>query len=355
MKIVFLGDARSIHFGRWVRYFAKRGHQVFAWSAEPPRGELPNFLRLEVKPAWGPLRYALLAPQVRRRIAETGPDVVNAHFVPNYGLLGALSGFSPLAISSWGSDVLVSPRKSFLRKARARFSLSKAALVTADARVLARELIYLGVKKEKILTVPMGVARAFWEEGQKRVVEKKERVTIFSCRPLEKLYDVETLLKALGRMKAGRRWQALILGIGSQRRRLEKLCRRHGLQDRVSFLGQLPRADYERLLLSSDIYVSTALSDSTSVSLLEAMASKLACVATEIPGNGEWIRVMENGLSFVPQRAKMLASLLEKLTDDFDLRASLANRAPEAVRQKGIWEENMAEVEAAFLKLVKKA
>jgi glycosyltransferase involved in cell wall biosynthesis len=354
MKIVFLGDARSIHFARWVRYFAERGHQVHTWSAEPPAEDLPNFLRLEPRFHWRPLLYPSLASSVKKKLTEIGPDLVNAHFVPNYGFLAALAGRRPLVISTWGSDVLISPRKSFLHKWRAQWALSKAKLVTADARVSAVELLYLKVNKDNILVRPFGVPRMLFERGEAKVFEKKKELTIFSCRQLEKLYDVETLLLALKRLKDKPNWRALILGTGSQRRALEKLGRKLGLQDRVSFLGQLPRADYERLMLSSDLYVSTALSDSTSVSLLEAMASKLACVVTEIPGNGEWIRVMENGLTFVPKQPKMLAFLLEKLADDFDLRIALANRAPEAVRQKGIWEENMAEVEAAFLKLVKK-
>lgn len=351
MKIIFLGDARSIHFARWVRYFAERGHQVHVWSAEPPAEDLPNFLRLEPRFHWRPLLYPSLASSVKKKLTEIGPDLVNAHFVPNYGFLAALAGRRPLAISTWGSDVLISPRKSFLHKWRAQWALSKAKLVTADARVSAVELLYLKVNKDNILVRPFGVPRMLFERGEAKVFEKKKELTIFSCRQLEKLYDVETLLLALERLKNKPNWRALILGTGSQRRRLEKRSQELGLASRVSFFGKVPLADYQRLLLTSDIYVSTALSDSTSVSLLEAMASRLACVVTEIPGNSEWITVMENGLTFVPKHNEMLAFLLNKLLDDEELRLRLSEQAPERVGKKGIWDENMADVEEAFLKL----
>ncbi len=354
MKLLFLGDASSIHFARWAHYFAQRGHEVFTSSAEPPKEELPNFKRLAGPIKWQPLRYLALKGQVRQMITELKPDLVNAHFVPNYGLLGALSGFHPLVISTWGSDVLISPHKSFLHKARAAYALSKADLVTTDAKISLVAVVRLGVKSEKVLMTPMGVPAAFLESGRKKTLEKKEMVTIFSCRRLEKLYNVETLLLALARLKTGRPWQAFILGEGSQKRKLEKLAQRLKLGYKVSFMGALPVSYYQELLLKSDIYVSTALSDSTSVSLLEAMAAKLACIVTEIPGNSEWIKVMENGLTFVRRGEKMLAYLIEQLVDDNDLRIKLAEKAFEEVETKAVWEENMAEVEKAFLKLVDK-
>jgi glycosyltransferase involved in cell wall biosynthesis len=119
-------------------------------------------------------------------------------------------------------------------------------------------------------------------------------------------------------------------------------------------LGELSTADYRKMLLEADLYVSTALSDSTSVSLLEAMAAKLVCVVTEIPGNSEWITVMENGLTFVPKNDEMLAFLLEKLLEDPALRRRLGGRAFERVAGRAVWEENMADVEEAFLKLAGK-
>ncbi len=354
MRIVFLGDARSIHFARWVRYFAGRGHQVHVWSAEPPAEDLPNFTRLEPRLRWRPLLYPSLVSEIRKKMAGIGPDLVNAHFVPNYGFLAALAGCRPLAISTWGSDVLISPHQTFLHKWRAQWALSKARLVTADARVSAVELLYLKVDQENILVRPFGVPRLLFEQGELKVLEKKKELAIISCRQLEKLYDVETLILALSRLKNKPNWRAMILGAGSQRRRLEKLSQKLDLAGRVSFLGKVPLADYQGLLLASDIYVSTALSDSTSVSLLEAMASRLACVVTEIPGNAEWITVMENGLTFVPQHDEMLGFLLGKLLDDDELRLRLSEQAPERVREKGIWEENMADVEAAFAKLAGK-
>ncbi len=298
--------------------------------------------------------YLSLVSPLKKEMAKLGPDLVNAHFIPNYGFISALAGARPLAVTTWGSDVLISPHKSFLHKARARWALSKAGLVTADSRSAAVEVLYLGVHKDKLLVRPMGVERTFVEEGKKRVLSPKASLTILSCRRLEKLYDVETLIRALARLKSRQNWRALIVGTGSQKPQLEDLTSRLGIANRVSFLGELSTADYRRTLLESDVYVSTALSDSTSVSLLEAMAAKLACLVTEIPGNGEWVTVMENGLTFVPKNDEVLAFLIGKLLDDPELLMQLGERAFEKVSARAVWENNMADVEAAFLDVARK-
>ncbi len=354
MKILFLGDAQSVHFIRWVRFFAGLGHEAHAWSAEPPKEGIPGFHRLFPRLPGRVFGYLSLVSPLKSQMAKLGPDLVNAHFVPNYGFISALAGARPLAITTWGSDVLLSPKKSFLHKWRASYSLSKAGLVLADSKVSALEVLYLGVNKNKLLTRPMGVERALLKEGGAKVLSPKENLTILSCRRLEKLYNVETLIRGLARLKGRPNWRAVIVGMGSQKPKLEKRAARLGIADRISFLGELSIADYRRVLLESDIYVSTALSDSTSVSLLEAMASKLACVVTEIPGNAEWISVMENGLTFVPKNDEMLAFLIGKLLDDSELRARLGERAFERVFSRAVWEDNMADVEEAFLKLAGK-
>ena len=60
-------------------------------------------------------------------------------------------------------------------------------------------------------------------------------------------------------------------------------------------MGRVPHDRMPELLTQTDIYVSTSLSDGTSVSLLEAMASGVFPIVTDIPSNREWINDGENG------------------------------------------------------------
>jgi glycosyltransferase involved in cell wall biosynthesis len=56
-----------------------------------------------------------------------------------------------------------------------------------------------------------------------------------------------------------------------------------GLTDIVHFLGR--RDDAERVLPLFDIYLSTSLSEGTSMTILEAMACGLPVVASDVGGN----------------------------------------------------------------------
>src|SRR5882672_7185054 len=104
MRIATLGNAALIHTQNWVEYFRGRGHEVRVWSLEPG----PQALGAHPLPVWplpGALRYPLAAGAARAAIRAFAPDVVNAHFVPNYGVIGRLVGWRPLVVTPWGSDL----------------------------------------------------------------------------------------------------------------------------------------------------------------------------------------------------------------------------------------------------------
>ena len=109
-----LSNAAVIHTRRWVEYFRGRGHEVGLWSLEPGPADL-GAQALPRLPLPGFLRYPLARPALERALDRFGPALVVAHFVPNYGVLGALSGRHPLAVIAWGSDLLVVARRSTKR------------------------------------------------------------------------------------------------------------------------------------------------------------------------------------------------------------------------------------------------
>ena len=132
MKILFLADARSIHIRRWIDFFAKKGHKVSLISLEPAENiNCENFF-IPSKIKAGFLKYFSALPKIKQIVEKINPDIISAHFVPNYGWMGARLNRAPLVVSSWGSDVLISAKKSFLHRKRAEYVLEKADLVTSD-------------------------------------------------------------------------------------------------------------------------------------------------------------------------------------------------------------------------------
>jgi glycosyltransferase involved in cell wall biosynthesis len=359
MKILFLSDAKSYHTRRWVDYFVDRGHQCFLISLEkgiPTKAE-EFLINSKIFPSF--LKYPLSVRKVKNIAEKIKPDLINAHFVPSYGVVGALLGQSPLVVSTWGSDILISPQKSFLHKLRARYVLDKADLLTTDARILTQAILDLGVNGRKIIENPMGVDRNLVLECEKEKSDfsyqkEKKNFIILSNRKLEPVYDLTTLLKAVPVVirETKKRVKFVILGEGSQKSRLIKFARDLKVDEYVEFKGELFRKDLIDCHKDSDIYISASLSDSTSVSLLEAMAFGLIPIVTDIPGNREWIEDRENGFLFPISDHYALAKKIIYAINEFTGWISFRENNISIIKEKAIWEDNMRAVEEKISRLV---
>lgn len=351
MRILFLSDAKSYHTPRWVNYFADHGHQCFLITLEKGFDTKAEDFFVQTKSLPNFLKYPLSLPGIKKIVETIKPDVVNAHFTPNYGLIGALLKIHPLVISTWGSDVLISPQKSWMHKKRVEYILRKADLITADALVSAQAICRLGVEREKVLVSPMGVEKRLLSRQKK---EEKPNLLILSNRKLEPLYDVTTLLRSIPLVirQAQKEVRFVILGEGSQKNNSVGLARKLKVESYVEFKGVVSRETLLKYYQDSDIYISTALSDSTSVSLLEAMNFGLIPIVTDIPGNREWIQDQKNGFLFPPSNYKALAERLFYVINEFTHWADFRKRNDSIIRSKAVWEDNMKIIEDQFHKLV---
>ncbi|MEW5700781.1 MAG: glycosyltransferase family 4 protein [Candidatus Zixiibacteriota bacterium] len=348
-RILILGEARVIHAQRWAAYFRQQGWTV-RWLSFPP---IPTGVHAEGLGSTAlPRALAILRviPRLRRIIGEFSPDITSALFLPDYGWLGALSGFHPLVVSAWGSDVLIAPEKSPLHRARIRSVIRRADHLFTDADVLSRRLQDLGASAADITVVPLGVSDEWLAAGESRPASVPPVLTVIQTRRLEPLYCVETFLVAAARLEATSpgRFRFVIVGDGSQRERLGRLAAQWKLDTRNLFLPMLPEEALRQQVGAADLYVSTAASDGTSVSLLEAMAAGCFPIVTDLAANREWIEPGVNGLLFPVGDDRALAQMIERAAADPVLRqqAQVHNRS--LITERARWNDNMAVVEKAM-------
>ena len=336
-----------------------QGHQCFLVSLEKgiPTKARKFLINYKILPSF--LKYPLSARRVKKIAEKIKADLINAHFVPNYGLIGALLGQRPLVVSTWGSDILISPQKSFLHKFRAKYILKKADLITTDAKILTQAILDLGIKKRKMIESPMGVERNLVSEHEEKrfrssYLQEKKGFVILSNRRLEPVYDLSTLLRAVPMVirEANKKVRFVIGGEGSLKNKLIKFTRDLKMEEYVEFKGELSRKDLIDCYENSDIYISTSLSDSTSVSLLEAMAFELIPIVTDIPGNREWIEDKKNGFLFPISDHQALAKKIIYAINEFTDWTFFRENNISLIKKKAIWEDNMKIVETEFLKLV---
>ena len=349
MRIATLGNAAVVHTQRWVEHFRARGHEVALWSLEPGPAAL-GARALPVAPLPGFLRYPWAAPALGREIRGFAPDLVDAHYVPNYGLLGALVGRHPLAVTAWGSDLLVLGRRGGLQRARARWVLRRADLVLTDAENLAAAARELGAHEGRVACVPWGV-----DLTRYRAADRRDAGLILSTRRMEPLYDLPTLIEGVAPVLARRPEARLALaGDGPQRAEIERLAARRLPAGRFQFLGQLDAAGIAAWLARADLYVSTSLSDSTSLSLLEAMASGAVPVVSDLDGNREWVEDGVGARLFPPGDAAALTLALERALEDETWRARARRHDREVAETRADHARNMGAIEARFQDLARR-
>ncbi len=132
-----------------------------------------------------------------------------------------------------------------------------------------------------------------------------------------------SLLKAFAQSTAlDKTARLLIVGSGPELASLNSLADQLGIRNQCIF--QPAVSDVASWLESIDIFVLPSLSEALSNSLMEAMASGCACIASETGGNPELIRHGDTGLLFRPGDADDLAEKLNSVAASAQLRTELA-------------------------------
>ncbi len=343
MRIATLGNAAVVHTRRWVETFRARGHEVELWSLEPGPPSLRARL-LRHLPAPGFIRYPLTVPALREALHAFRPDVVDAHYVPNYGLMGALAGVRPLSVAAWGSDLLVAGPRDPLQRLRARFVLGRASLVLADGGNLAVAARALGADPRVVVTLPWGV-----DVDRFRPAARREPGLLLSTRMHEPVYDLPVLIEGLAPLMEARPELRLVLtGDGSLRASLERLAARRLPAGRYAFTGRIEPGEMADLLGRAQVFLSASRSDSTSVSLLEAMAAGALPVVSDIEGNREWVAEGDGARLFAVGDAEGAGRAVARALDDPAWAETTRARNRAVIRARGDAAANMARVEALF-------
>lgn len=131
---------------------------------------------------------------------------------------------------------------------------------------------------------------------------------------------VEYLVRALPIVRRTLPLEALLVGDGPERPKLETLARELGVAEAVRFMGARPNSEMPRLLASADVAVFPSLMEATSVAALEAMSCEVPVAASRVGGLPEIVD--ENvGTLFEPANPEDLAQRLVALLERPDLGA----------------------------------
>jgi glycosyltransferase involved in cell wall biosynthesis len=366
MKICYIADAINIHTQRWVKYFADRGYAVHLISPVPlgdgdignARLHVLNGFPLQARIISFPINLLLDIIRIKQLIGKIKPDILHAHFITDCGFLGALSGFHPLVLTAWGSDVLVAPRKSRISRYSVKFALKRADLITTDGENAIEEMIILGADPDKIHYVLHGIDTRKFSPQKERPKEEHKTANsplVISTRNLAPIYDLETLIRAVPLvLEQIPEVKFIIAGDGVQKTYLEDLAKSLNVLNSIRFVGRVSHQELPHYLRAADVYVSTSLSDTVSISLLEAMACGLAPVVTDIGDVRKWIEDGESGFIIPTKRPDLLAEKIIFLLKNSRLRDKMRKASRQLIEERANYEKEMGRMEKLYKELARR-
>lgn len=124
----------------------------------------------------------------------------------------------------------------------------------------------------------------------------------------------------------------VFVGDGPERQLLQHCVIENKLEGSVIFTGN--RKDVPALLNLFDIFVLSSLSEGTSISLLEAMASGVPAVVTNVGGNPSIVDNMVDGLVVQPKKVSQIAEAMLALLTNDDKRGQFGSNAATKVRDR---------------------
>lgn len=295
--------------------------------------------------------------ELKRVFSELKPDVVHSGPLTTASYLVAKAGLHPHCAMSWGFDLGREIEQDETLRKNAAFSLSQADWMLGDCMMeLDTAERLFGYAGERATIFPWGIDTVkFSPDPAAKNSELRKQMTpngetlFLSTRTMESNYSVETTVKAfLAAVKEEPAMRLVLLGDGSQRQYLEELAENDPDGDKVTFLGRQPNpklVDFYRL---ADHYVTASIVDGSSVSLLEAMGCGAQVIASDIPGNREWVVDGVSGLFFETKNEEALKNIMLYVVRHPEESAKMAETARSVIEERADWEKNKFRLKEAY-------
>lgn len=362
MKVLYVSSNGGIHDYRFLKKLVEDYDVLFLhYAANEIIDEIDRLDNLEIiskRPAFRSMPVISERGHFSRVVKEFKPDIVHTGYVWQVGILADYSGFHPHLSMPWGSDILTEPDKSFIRKKFVSRVMKSCDHVQCDADFVKKKIIDdYGLGEDKITVFPWGIDLGLFYKSDKESARKQLKlesgkfILIFN-RYLEPVYGVKYLLEAFRLFSQNKKdVQLLMISDGSGKNEVVKFIAENGLEEKITLIGRVPNAELPCFLNAADVYVSSSLSDGTSLSLLEAMACGTGLVVTDVPSIKEWVN-QSNGIVAERANAGELARAMESYYSNRQLEEKHSAENISIAKQRADWDKNYKKLKDIYRKLV---
>jgi teichuronic acid biosynthesis glycosyltransferase TuaC len=275
-------------------------------------------------------------------------DLVHAHhvFLDGYGMMDTCKKWkAPLIVDVHGDSVFTRMVRDPLIGRKMAETLKYSSKVICISHNLCRLAKSFGIDEDRIEYVPLGI-----DVGQHRPEEQdriksarglEDKIVILYVGQLIERKGVRHLLKALALTETAllRKCKVVIVGDGPDRKTLEWLTGKLGLEGLVAFTGKVSDEELLDWYAAADIFVLPSLSEGRPTVINESMASECAVIASDVSGIPEQVTDGYNGFLVPPADPVALAGKITYLLEnENDIAALGRNGRRKIIDERITWE-----------------
>lgn len=289
--------------------------------------------------------------RMRNWLRTKNPDVLHthnptAHYYAVAAALGLRIGRVINTRHGMGTEGAGTRREVLFRIAMHRSDRAVVVCEAARKSFVERRAI----SESKAVTIPNGIELS--RLSQRNAAAKRSLLAslllpgnpfVFgSVGRLSPVKDQATMLRAFQRLlrqvstvtpEPGTAAILVIAGDGEERKALEQECNRLGLEGQVFLLGQ--RDDVPEILAGLDTFLLSSRSEGYSLALVEAAATGLPIVASDVGGNSEIVQTGVNGLLVPAGSLDALADAMQRLFEHEEERIRMGSAGRRWAQENG--------------------
>ncbi len=344
MRVCILGDARSVHVQRISRGLAGRGIEATVITHHPLPIENVNVQKHAVPKAG--LRYATRWAKRHERYLKRimrEHDVVQIHFLHDWGLTPEIAAEGCLVVTPWGSDIQLPPGvppppPDLVRKRVALVRMSDA--IIATCKTFAERIVaFAGTGTHKVRIVPKGVDTSLftpassWPPEEQIVGYFKGFRLVNGLRYL--LEAIPSVLQSCPDAKFE------FVGDGPLRNESHKLVEELQVTNAVRWLGPQRHEHMPTVMSRWSVVAIPSLAEAFCIGALEASAMEIPVVASQVGGLTETVRDGLTGILVPPADPWHLAGAIIELIKDRERGRLMGRIGRRVVQEEYEWSDSL--------------
>ena len=230
--------------------------------------------------------------------------------------------------------------------------------ITTPTQTAANLLKKTGFTKE-VYPVSCGIDLVRFNPNTKNISIKEKYslpdvpILLFLGR-IDKEKNVDMVLEAISKIPKDVKFHFAIAGNGAEKKNLQKLTKKLGLENKVTFLGFVPDEDLPALYATSDCFVNAGIAELQCIAMMEAMASKLPVLGVNRMALPELCHDKENGFLFEENDISDLSNKITKIMQNEKLRKEMGEKSLEIIQAHEI-NKTMERFEFLYKETIKTA